>query len=106
MKFKKANPKSANGTSLMGEIDVSYTKLCKVFGEEHSSGDGYKTDAEWCLKFDDNGQVVIATIYNYKSGKNYNGNRGTATSRIRDWHIGGHDPRALELVIFTINQGK
>lgn len=98
MKFKKANPNSVNGTSLQGYVDVSYAKLCKVFGEEHSSGDGYKTDAEWGLEFEDGDQVVVATIYNYKDGKNYKGHRGKATSRIRMWHVGGNDPRALEMV--------
>lgn len=98
MKFKPANPNSVCGTSLAGQIDVSYAKLCKVFGDPNSDSDGYKTDAEWVLEFDDDGETVVATIYNYKDGKNYLKHRGKATSRIRNWHVGGHETRAVDLV--------
>lgn len=83
-----------SGTSLMGEIDCSYALLKRLFGEP-CEGDEYKIDAQWCLKFPCG---TIATIYNYKTGKNYNGREGQATSRIRDWHIGGHSEKAVELV--------
>lgn len=84
-----------NGTSLMGEITCSYQKLCKIFGHpEHS--DGYKTDAEWAIKFDDG---TVASIYNWKDGKNYNGNDGLNVEDISNWHIGGHSQIAYTNVV-------
>lgn len=86
---------------LIGEIDVSYADLKKVFGKEHSDGDGYKVDAEWMLKFSDG---TYATIYNYKSGKNYNGKSGTPKTKIRDWHVGGSSQQALYAVQEALEQ--
>lgn len=83
----------ANGTSLQGYIDVSYDTLCAIFGEPDTS-DGYKTDAEWCITTDEG----VATIYNYKDGKAYNGEDGTATEDIREWHIGGKDTGIVRVV--------
>jgi hypothetical protein len=55
----------ANGTSLIGEITISYDRLVRLFGKpDKGSGDG-KTDAEWTLTI--NNQVV--TIYNWKDGR-------------------------------------
>ena len=70
-----------NGTSLMGYVDADYKVLKKLFGKP-LEGDGYKVDAEWVVSFD-NGRN-IATIYNYKDGKNYNGSRGLNKTQIRD----------------------
>lgn len=93
LKVKQAKTFSAfNGTSLQGYIDADYKTLCKVFGKETNDGDGYKVDAEWLLEFSDG---VVATIYNYKDGKNYNGRSGLAKSKITDWHVGGRSARAV-----------
>ena len=94
MKFKHLNT-FAGGTCLQCEIDVTYALLKKTFGKETCDGDGYKVDAEWVLKFEDG---TVATIYNYKSGKNYNGKNGTPKSKITDWHIGGTSYKAVERV--------
>lgn len=100
MKFKTHNDETinTNGTSLVGSMDISYRQLVHIFGEP-TTGDEYKTDAEWEIQFEDG---TIATIYNYKSGKNYNGAEGQATSRIRDWHIGGHNQDAYNRVIEVV----
>lgn len=82
------------GTHLQGEMDISYKELCEKLGPPSSNGDGHKVDAEWILKF---GDGTIATVYNYKSGPNYNQGAGSVEG-IRDWHIGGLSPRAVELV--------
>jgi len=84
IKFKRYKG-SVVGTSLIGEIDVSYKQLVKVFGKP-DKGDGYKTEAEWRLKFEDG---TIATIYDYKSSKTYDPEYGLPVEEIRDWHIGG-----------------
>jgi hypothetical protein len=84
-----------NGTSAQGDVTATYQQLVKVFGKEHTNGDGYKVDAEWCLKFSDG---TIATIYNWKNGKNYEGKNGIAKTKITDWHIGGNSKMAVTRV--------
>ena len=84
--FNKAPQDRCCGTSLQGTVDISYAELVRIFGPPHSDGDGEKVDAEWVLLLRSG---RIATIYNYKTGKNYNGNEGQATEDITDWHIGG-----------------
>ncbi len=84
----------AGGTSLVGEIKATYKQLKKLFGEP-SGSDGYKSDAEWEIKFEDG---TVATIYNWKDGKNYRGESGTPVEAITDWHVGGHDAKALTYV--------
>jgi hypothetical protein len=98
MKFKvresSGAPINAGGTSLIGQINTTYKRLVEVFGYP-DNGDGYKTDAEWTLWFEDG---TIATIYNYKDGKNYKGSDGLKVKDITDWHIGGHSPIAEKRV--------
>jgi hypothetical protein len=89
----------ANGTSLQGYIDCTYAKLKSKFGKA-LEGDGYKVDAEWIVKFKDG---TVATIYNYKDGKNYCGASGLAKTKITDWHIGGASSRAVALVEAIVN---
>ena len=83
-----------NGTSLKGYVQVDYDTLETLFGQP-TEGDGYKTDAEWLLVGDDG---TIASIYNWKNGRNYEGRGGYNTFDITDWHIGGHDMKAVSLV--------
>ena len=91
----KHNPNlNTNGTGLVGYIDITYKELVNVFGEP-GKGDGYKVDAEWNIKTP-NG--LIATIYNYKTGKNYLGDKGLNVEDITKWHIGGKNDEVVELV--------
>ncbi len=78
---------NANMTSLRGCITATYAQLVSTFGEPMKDGfDDYKSDAQWLVQFDDG---TVATIYNWKNGKNYCGHEGTATEFIKDWHVGG-----------------
>ena len=95
--------RKSNGTHLQGHINVSYDKLRKTFGM-HGHGDGYKIDAEWVIKFDDpffedkHDKELIATIYNWKDGYNYNQDEleyAIAVNNITHWHIGGHSKKAV-----------
>jgi hypothetical protein len=52
-------------------------------------------DAEWEIEFEDG---KVATIYNYKDGKNYNGKSGLPKRKITDWHIGGYSKDVMERV--------
>lgn len=94
MHFKVNNDAGIDGTALMGAVEVSYQRIVDVFGQPNE-GDGEKVDAEWIIQFSDG---LVATIYNYKSGKNYNGNEGQKTEEITDWHIGGKDPKVVDRV--------
>lgn len=83
-----------SGTSLQGYIMTSYAMLLIKLGKP-KPGDGRKTDAEWSLLFADG---TVATVYNWKNGKAYMGEDGLELKEINEWHIGGFDERARELV--------
>lgn len=83
----------ANMTSLQGYVKTTYAKLVECFGKPTCDGDGYKVDAEWIITFADG---VVATIYNYKDGRNYCGEEGLAVEDITEWHVGGHNGTGVE----------
>jgi hypothetical protein len=66
-----------SGTCLQGYIVKYYDQLVDLLGEP-TSGDGYKVDAEWLIKFDDG---TVATIYNYKDGINYRFTTGMSAAQ-------------------------
>jgi hypothetical protein len=73
------------GCSHQGTLrGVTYQQICEQLGEPHG-GDGYKTDAEWDLRWEDG---TVATIYNWKDGPNYNDGGGTPVKLIQEWNIG------------------
>ena len=92
MTFKTHNDTdiNINGTCLQGEVQATYAELCDLFGSHHD-GDGYKVDAEWYVQF---GDGTVATIYNWKNGKNYEGENGLPLEQIDSWHIGGDSASA------------
>lgn len=96
MNYQTHNQKTINpdGTHLMGYIDIEYDKLVSLFGEPTDS-DGYKVDAQWEIEFEDG---LVATIYNWKDGKNYNGEEGLDVTEITDWHIGGHEKDVVDRI--------
>jgi len=97
--FTRVGFENVCGTSLDGYVTRTLAEMVEAFGEPHRHVEGGdKTDAEWVLRFDDG---TIATIYNYKDGKNYLGDEGLAVEDIAEWHIGGlhtRRGRATELV--------
>lgn len=82
-------------TCRQSEIDVSYKDIVKVFGKETLNGDGYKVQAEWHIFTPDG----IATIYDYKEGKCYNGKDGISKTKVRDWHIGGDNLNVVQWIL-------
>lgn len=102
MNFKthnEINGMSIDGTSYRGEISANYADLHMLFGEP-LLGDGYKTDAEWWVQFDDG---TLATIYNWKNGRNYMGDDGLDIEQITEWNVGGRCKQALDMVIKTMS---
>lgn len=83
-----------NGTHGQGQIPCSYTTLVKTFGEPFTAFMD-KVDAEWTIRFEDG---TVATIYNWKNGKNYMGAEGLELSEIGIWNIGGFSKKAVEAV--------
>lgn len=73
-----------NGSSLSAYIFCTYASIVALIGEPNSDGDGCKVDAEWEIEM--NGKPM--TIYNYKDGKNYNGEEGMDVEDITEWHVG------------------
>ena len=103
MKYKTHNdaPIDINGTHLQGHIQANYADLVHLFGEQSVEFDNYKSDAEWAIQFDDGS---VATIYNWKNGKNYCGEDGLELEEIQDWNIGGRTPDVVQR-IYAIYEG-
>lgn len=87
---------NTNCTHLQGAIVCTFAELIGTFGNPMKDGfDDYKSDAEWEVQFEDG---TVATIYNYKNGKNYCGDQGQEVWEITQWNIGGHVPDAVACV--------
>ena len=100
MKYEKTT--DIAGTHLQGYIDTTYENIVSVLGKEHHKGDEHKTEAEWCIKFEDG---TVATLYNWKNGKIYCGEEeGLDVQDITEWNIGGHSPRARDLLFSLLNK--
>lgn len=84
--WRKATQKEMSGAASRGYIDTSYSNIKAKLGEPELLDEGFKSDAEWDLKFKDG---TVISIYNYKDGKNYLGSKGKSKSDITDWHVGG-----------------
>ena len=87
MKIKSINSSNVSSGHLLDEIRVDAEKLISLFGKPNSVN-AYKTDWEWVIEFE-NGEIIY--IYDWKTGKNYCGDRGLELYEIDDWHIGGNN---------------
>ena len=87
--MKNTNNLEITGTSRQGEFELAYQELTATFGEPtfKTNDIGGKIDVEWIFQT----PFGVATIYNYKDGKNYNGEEGLPISDITNWHIGGNN---------------
>jgi len=98
-KFKNNPYASVSGTCLQGYIREDFHNLVKIFGDP-TDGDGYKQDAEFIIEYKDGDKTKVATIYNYKNGRNYNGDSAPKRQNIFEWNVGGHSQEAY----FTIQK--
>lgn len=95
------DPNKTNGTCLRGSLgDVPYSVLVKLFGEpELIQEPEDKVDCEWALFLtDEDGDVHVVTIYNWKDGYNYCGSEGKPVHLITEWNIGGLSSHAAHLI--------
>jgi hypothetical protein len=84
-----------DGTFLQGCFTMPYDKMVERLGKPDLDGTD-KTDAEWLIEFDDG---TVATIYNWKNGKNYCGANGLNVEDMRDWNVGGKIYQAYNNVL-------
>jgi len=98
-KIKNDSNLNLDGTGLIGYLEITYQNLVSLFGEP-TKGGGYKTDAEWHLKTP-NG---VISIYNYKDGRNYLGDKGKNAENITDWHVGGSNKEAYDFIVTYIKK--
>ena len=95
MKYQTHNETEVdtNMSHLQGYINADYEELVDAFGLPMRYGfDDYKVDAEWHISFADG---TVASIYNWKNGRNYMGTQGMDVQDIREWHVGGYSKIAL-----------
>jgi len=96
--IKKINSSKSASTFFQGQIETNYRDLVKLFGQPDlltMEGDIQgsdtcfinKTDAEWTLET----PAGIATIYNWKNGRNYLGDEGEEVEEITTWNVGGFE---------------
>ena len=89
-------PIETAGSHGIGVFEASYDTIKTAFGNA-CGGDGYKTQVEWSIQFEDG---TIATIYDWKEGDQYNGEgQGTHFSKVTEWHIGGFNQMAEDRVL-------
>ena len=99
-KIASINEACCSGTCLQGEIDADYNRLLERLGPPCKGFDSYKSDAEWIIEFEGGS---IATIYNWKDGKNYLGEGGLDLCDIKEWHVGGRSKEVVAWVDDLIN---
>ena len=87
--YKTQEDTTANtcGTFGQGGVNCKYKTLVTLFGEPFEGSADGKTDAEWVIEFMDG---KVATIYNWKNGKSYAGDKGKNIENITEWNIGGN----------------
>jgi hypothetical protein len=86
------------GTSLQGYIVSSFDNLVEQFGkpafDSTVDGESDKVHTQWTLEFEnEEGDYVVATIYDWKEDSAYNSRVGEYR-----WHIGGNGYDAVEAV--------
>lgn len=101
MKYKKTD--KICGTYLQGHLnDVCYMQIRSKFGLPHSTGDEWKVSCQWAIEFEDG---TIATIYDWKSCKEYCGDdEGIHYKNNESWNIGGNSYDALLNIKEVLNE--
>ena len=93
-----------NGTHGQGDIVIEYDKLVEVLGEPLHS-DGYKSQCEWVVEFNPkNSPRQIATIYDWKLGKQYLGEEGVDKEDNKYWNIGGFNNIVVKYLASLFDQ--
>jgi hypothetical protein len=78
---------------LLGTIETTYKALVAAFGEP-MEGDGYKTEAVWCVDLTSDSSVQI---YNYKNSRSYD-KANPQIQDVHEWSVDGTQSDAIEWV--------
>lgn len=78
--------KVTTGMHGIGTVLAHYDDIVAVYGKPFTGLPENKIDVEWVVET----KHGIATIYNYKDGIAYLGEKGKDVRAIKEWHIGGH----------------
>jgi hypothetical protein len=99
MKNLESAVRESGGTSLQGYIEASYQDIVDSLGQPNSPVDEYKVDVGWAFKLGD----TVFTIYNWKNGYNYCGDRdGVPVGSMNHWHVGGFSEEAVGAAISAV----
>ena len=74
-----------NGTHGIGTILAHYDDIVAVYGKPFTRLPENKIDVQWVIET----KHGVATLYNYKDGKAYLGEKGLDIKAITQWHVGG-----------------
>lgn len=90
-----------NGTHGIGTILAHYDDIVAVYGKPFTRLPENKIDVQWVIET----RHGIATLYNYKDGKAYLGEKGLDIKAITQWHVGGsgHGKAVFEEIQTAIN---
>lgn len=98
--WKNTNLSSViEGTSKQGSMLATYEDVVAVYGKPITQLPDNKIDALWLV--DTN--AGIATIYNYKDGTAYLGEKGLDYKDIRRWHIGGRTTDVVREIVEPVH---
>lgn len=89
-KFQSAEWQEVNGTSLRGYVTATRREMERVFGAPDTELQD-KVTTEWRIKFDCG---TVATIYDWKRYED----GAPGMDEEYQWHIGGHDYKAVERI--------
>ena len=78
----------------VGSFDAPFSYVRAILGEpiykRAYEGHDYKSDVVWQMIVQAN-PVEVVTVYNYKDGKNYLGDKGKEPEQITYWRIGSNN---------------
>jgi len=93
--FTTAPFDAITGTSLQGYVTTTRSMIESAFGEPEELGEGDKVTTEWAILFDDG---TVATIYDWKRYEM----GAPETNEVIEWHIGGKEKRAVDMVLTAL----
>jgi hypothetical protein len=93
MKFELVDHSHMMGTSGQGDLHATFAELVAKLGNPNAVLDTDKIDACWVIRFEDG---TVATVYNWKDGRNWLGDDGLDVEDITEWSVGGKDWKAVD----------
>lgn len=91
---------SVHMTHLLGHLTKPRHELVAMFGEPMIGSDDGKVVCEWNIEItDENGDMGVVTIYDWKNYSN-----AAMDDNYQDWNVGGHTGMALSVLHETIEQ--